>query len=661
MPMTKPTSEQVTFLAAGSGASQRTVLDKLRDAVSVKDFGAVGDGVADDYAAFSAAMAALPSTGGEIFIPVGTYLIGTQIITTKRITFRGEGMVETSSVSGAGYMGASTILKAGTMTTAVLSLNHPSSQVCALVVRGASGNAGNGIDIKCNGANIENCSVINMGGDGIRIGTDAGGTNQNSFRLINVVLAYNGGHGLYVHDGGANNANAGFAYGLRCLNNGGDGVRTKVGFKNTYIGCLMQANSGYGWHFLSDVNKQIFNTVIGGDSEGNLSGDVLVTNTSWYNTFINPGALGTATYQRYATVLDSVNHRLSPGNEEWLSNGPYGGPGTANLSEYMALRDASEERVRFGYVVKNTVTQGLIPSQFMHDNYGACMASRAVNYGSCRFAAGTNPDIVGGFNGINSTFWIGPGPDDATGKHVFFQSNVTTGWNGLSAGAYIGKNATTSRSVNAAGTLNASGTDYAEYMFKADASVTIPKGAVCGIDANGQLTTKFVDAISFVVKSTNPSYVGGDSWASESIVGKPPSPPVPPQAFAKELREATADNPHSQDELDAFRREREEFDANEAARYETELRQFKATQAAFADKVEAERTKVDRVAFSGQVPVNVTGCQVGDYIVPQADGVGIKGVAVSEASITFAQYRVAVGRVISIGADGRPNIIVKVA
>ena len=72
MPMTKPTSEQVTFLASGAGASQRTVLDKLRDVVSVKDFGAVGDGVADDTAAIQAALDA--GQNKAVFVPPGTYL-----------------------------------------------------------------------------------------------------------------------------------------------------------------------------------------------------------------------------------------------------------------------------------------------------------------------------------------------------------------------------------------------------------------------------------------------------------------------------------------------------------------------------------------------------------------------------------------------------------
>jgi hypothetical protein len=79
MPQTKPTSEQVTFLAAGTGASQRTVLDKLRDAVSVKDFGAVGDGVANDTAAVQAAI----NTQQSVYFPQGTYLCAGLTLSTS--------------------------------------------------------------------------------------------------------------------------------------------------------------------------------------------------------------------------------------------------------------------------------------------------------------------------------------------------------------------------------------------------------------------------------------------------------------------------------------------------------------------------------------------------------------------------------------------------
>jgi hypothetical protein len=176
---------------------------------------------------------------------------------------------------------------------------------------------------------------------------------------------------------------------------------------------------------------------------------------------------------------------------------------------------------------------------------------------------------------------------------------------------WVEKNTSSNRSINAGGTINASGADYAEYMTKAG-NFTVAKGDVVGINAQGKLTNVFSDAVSFVVKSTDPSYVGGDVWGNESAIGSRPT------------ENAT------QEEKDAFNA-----------------------------VLEAARQTVDRIAFAGQVPVNVLGATAGQYIIPVNDNGTIKGQAVSNPS--FEQYQSSVGKVIAIEADGRARIIVKVA
>lgn len=65
-------SSLMGFLQAGVGAVLRTVQDKLRERVSVKDFGAMGDGGINDTAAFTRARAV---SSGAYHIPDGVYVL----------------------------------------------------------------------------------------------------------------------------------------------------------------------------------------------------------------------------------------------------------------------------------------------------------------------------------------------------------------------------------------------------------------------------------------------------------------------------------------------------------------------------------------------------------------------------------------------------------
>lgn len=71
----------VGFIQSGTGATARTVQSKLRDTVSVKDFGAVGDGVTDDTVAIGRALDAVQA-GGRLIFPPGVYKMTASISKT---------------------------------------------------------------------------------------------------------------------------------------------------------------------------------------------------------------------------------------------------------------------------------------------------------------------------------------------------------------------------------------------------------------------------------------------------------------------------------------------------------------------------------------------------------------------------------------------------
>ena len=89
----------IGFIQAGIGAIFRTIRDKLREHVSVRDFGAVGDGVTDDTAAIQLCANALVA-GQTMWFPKTSsrYLFSEVNVTTANIQIRGGGIIDGSLV-----------------------------------------------------------------------------------------------------------------------------------------------------------------------------------------------------------------------------------------------------------------------------------------------------------------------------------------------------------------------------------------------------------------------------------------------------------------------------------------------------------------------------------------------------------------------------------
>lgn len=153
----------VNYIATGAGAVTRTTASKLADVVSVKDFGAVGDGTTNDRTAFINAFAA----AFNVYVPPGTYLCNGSLTTLR----------SGSKLFGAG---SSSIIKWGTAQSDLTIDTKTNVVVEDLVIDGGgqttniyTGLAGcNGISIKAssnvkiNRVTAQNMGIVNQSNPG---------------------------------------------------------------------------------------------------------------------------------------------------------------------------------------------------------------------------------------------------------------------------------------------------------------------------------------------------------------------------------------------------------------------------------------------------------------------------------------------------------------
>jgi hypothetical protein len=245
----------------------------------------------------------------------------------------------------------------------------------------------------------------------------------------------------------------------------------------------------------------------------------------------------------------------------------------------------------------------------------------------------------------NAFIYRSKGTTDGEGTAIFESANPTNGTVAFFAvaGAGVGYNASNcafgiyrcgnGRSINAAGTINASGADYAEYMRKEPCCPPIAKGELVGINSDGELTKSWARSVRFVIKSTDPAYVGGDVWGRKDVLGKDKPKPPRWQDYAT---------------IDAYHEAQEQYEADKAE---------------FDVLLDAARQTVDRIAYCGQVPVlgGLGMANPGDFIVPTPGPDNtITWKSVPDSELSMRDYIKSVGSILRVEEDGKVTAIVKI-
>lgn len=644
------------FIQAGVGAIKRTVQDKLRDQVSAFDFmtpqqiANVRAGVPTDVT--DAAQAAINSFGtfpGIVQFPPGNFRL------SKSLVSGGKGQ----SLRGASRYGTY-ITAADGATFDMIRLAHQQCEVTGFIFRPASA-AQMPIRAYAGRAHIHGnylLSAINNAGVGILL------TDMDPVTNTFVAGAY--GHTIENNIIG----DSGFAFARGITETSTQGIQACEFRKNTIKSDRpFQIDKGGGNTYISNLVQSSTGTAGAKAGVGFTFGPDVV-GEKLYGNYVE---LYLAMFEtRRTDNTYQIFHAVGNHNDNCAA--PVADAGAKN---YVIEDPVGKVVNSFGWSTRYTATQWGINTSSGVSTFGADSS------GNCFLGASSGASHI--INRPGSTEGTVILNFQAAGTSIgYMQDARGLGINGANTLLALNKNSSTNRSINAAGTVNTSGADYAEYMRKAVGCGVIAKGQIVGINAGGEITDRWASALTFATKSTDPSYVGGDTWAVH-LGPRPEKPayvepeyagatagraPVEPEETGQADRDEIAAGAYAnalagwktvsaQEQVD--RATFAELCAQVKADHARAVAKWEAADAQYDAAHEAARATVDRIAFAGQVPVNVLGAQPGQYIVPVQYGEGIKGIAKNEADMTLAEYMRAIGRVIAIEPDGRARIIVKVA
>jgi hypothetical protein len=191
-------SNLIGYLASGSSAVPTTVQTKLRESISVKDFGAKGDGTTDDTAAIQAAVTA--SAGKALYFPAGTYIVSDIITLVSNTVLYGDQGITTLKLKAKSYPAANVSIFVLTGISNVY--------LFGLIFNGNKGNVGtarNPINTVYNTTQVtfDTCQWVNCEGICLNVSTtvdsfavlncrfiNCGGATDNSDGYRNQAIAF---------------------------------------------------------------------------------------------------------------------------------------------------------------------------------------------------------------------------------------------------------------------------------------------------------------------------------------------------------------------------------------------------------------------------------------------------------------------------------------